>query len=352
MSSPRRVVLNSATVGSSSIAVRSFPQRPPTGRPRDDLIPKTRSRQGGLQATGRRPKQKGRFPRRHLLGDSVNKFSLKMHRGSQGGIITAVQDISPEKGGREERPYVCRETPPTCHVLRLNLRAHMVGCPIRRLYSSRPAPCCPHRDPPHPGLGGTARAWLPDDPLACEVVLVRSGHRTSACGPPHHRGTERRARGGCPVARRGWLLIHHPPGVRGAPGQPPGRADGRGTGMAWLRLARSAGRPLTAVVHPYPRAAGDHLACAPLLLRGRLAAVRRAGWRPGAVRVYVRGQLALQPHRRQRAHDYRSACHRREHPNRATLERRRGSGADELALRCCMVRRGNRVSRLGPAVLA
>jgi hypothetical protein len=85
-----------------------------------------------------------------------------------------------------------------------------------------------------------------------------------------------------------------------------------------LRLARvrppgAAEHPLAAGVHRNPRGARYRLASAPFLLRGRLAAVGHRGQHPGPDHVRVRGHMALQPHRWQRAPDHRHARRRREY---------------------------------------
>src|SRR5215207_6210893 len=151
--------------------------------------------------------------RTHLLRASVNRSlsadapGLRWHHGSGSH--------SRRSWAGEERPYVCGQTPPDHHVLHLNLRAHVFGGVglIRRgrlahsLLHGRAAARRPHRDPHHPGLGGAARSWLSNDPLARGVVLVRGGQRTPACGPPSGRGAERRTRGGSPVASPARPLV-------------------------------------------------------------------------------------------------------------------------------------------------
>src|SRR5215211_7018430 len=222
----------------------------------------------------------------------------------------AAEAIPPFSGAREETLYVCGQTPPAHHVLRLNLRDLVGWLALIRcgrlaypLLGDRAADRRPYRDPHHPGPVGAARAWLADDPLAREVVLVRGGFGLAAWGRAGQRGAERCVRGERPVAGSGWPL-YHPHGVRGAPDRPSEWAAGRGAGLARLRPAWASGKPLAAGCHPDPRGARGDLACASLLhRRGRLAAVCHPGRRPGAVRVYVRGHMALQPHRRQRVDD-------------------------------------------------
>src|SRR5918994_7769868 len=267
--------------------------------------------------------------------------------------------ISPFSGGREERPYVCNKTPPNHHILRAGLRDLVGGLALIRrghlaysLLGHRAADRRPHHDRPHPGPGGAARAWLPDDPLAHRVDLVRGGHRTSAGGPPAHRGAERRARGGCPLAGWGRLLVHSPPGVRGTPDQPPGWADGRGAGMARLRPAWPADQPLAAGYHPDPRSVHNRLASAHLLLRGRLPALHLRGRRPGDGRGDVLVHVVVQPHRRQRAHNARVARRPRHHPDWGALVRKRGRGTGLLGLWHRGDRRGDRIGRLRLAVMA
>jgi hypothetical protein len=117
-----------------------------------------------------------------------------MHLARVGDIMAGWL-IPPFSGGREQRPYVCGQTPAAGGLLRLNLRAHVGVLAAWDLRGDRAAHRRPHRDPHHPGLLGSVRARLPDDPLAREVVLVRARHTTtSACGLPVHRGAECRAR--------------------------------------------------------------------------------------------------------------------------------------------------------------
>ena len=107
---------------------------------------------------------------------------------------------------------------------------------------------------------------------------------------------------GVPVADV-HLLDHLPHGVRDPPGQPDGRAAGRESGLARLRPPGAAGiGVLAASCHHDRGAARIPLALAPLLLgAGRLAGVRPRGWPRGDDGGDVLLQLALQPHRRQRA---------------------------------------------------
>src|ERR671911_516534 len=190
--------------------------------------------------------------------------------------------ISPFSGGREERPYVCNKTPPNHHILRAGLRDLVGGLALIRrghlaysLLGHRAADRRPHHDRPHPGPGGAARAWLPDDPLARRVVLVRGGHRTSAGGPPAHRGAEHRPRRARPLASPVQPLVRRHRGVRGAPDQPPRGPKGRRPGRARLPPPPPPGWPLATLCHSYPRAASGRLASHPLLgRRVWLAAVR------------------------------------------------------------------------------
>src|SRR5215217_9191290 len=115
----------------------------------------------------------------------------------------AAEAIPPFSGAREETLYVCGQTPPAHHVLRLNLRdlvcrLALINCGrlAYPLLGDRAADRCPYRDPPNPGAGWAARAGEPDDPLAGGVDLVGAGHRTSAWGTPGHRGAQRRSWGG------------------------------------------------------------------------------------------------------------------------------------------------------------
>src|SRR5215212_10063172 len=96
--------------------------------------------------------------------------------------------------------YVVREATPYHHVLRPDLRDRVGDVALRDFRGVRAADRSPHSDPYMPGPLGTKGARLADDPLAREVVLVRGGHRTSACGPPGHRGAQLRGRGGHPFA--------------------------------------------------------------------------------------------------------------------------------------------------------
>ena len=117
------------------------------------------------------------------------------------------------------------------------------------------------------GVAGLQRTRLPDDPLAREVVLVRCGHRTAACGPPGHRRDQRRGRGGRPFADL-RLPDHLPHDVRRAPGQPSGWAAGRASGLERGRPPGLQGRLLAASRHRDPGAA-----------RCRLAPAYSSSWR-------------------------------------------------------------------------
>src|SRR5215210_1293411 len=158
------------------------------------------------------------------------------------------------------------EATPDHHVLRPYLRDRVGDVAVRDFRGVRTSHRSPHRDPYKPGSCGTQGARLADDPLACEVVLVRCGHRTSACGPPGHRGAQLRRRVGPPFADV-HLLYHLPHGVRRAPGQPDGRPSGR---ASWLERGRPPGaagiRLLAAGVHRDPGAARIPVALAALLL--------------------------------------------------------------------------------------
>src|SRR5215211_4942841 len=241
-----------------------------------------------------------------------------MRRRFEGGTMAA-RAISPLSGGREESACACGQTPPVHNVLRLKLR-DLLGILAdrgREVLAVRAAARRPHRGSPHPGVGGAAGPWFPDNPLACEVVLVRPGYRTSASRPRGQPGAQRRS--WCSLALAGPVQprVRRPRGLRGAPGQPRRRAAGGGTRLARIRAASPAGRPLPAPGHPYPRRARNHLACAYLHLGSGLAAVLHPGRRPGDACGDVLVRVVVQPHRRQRAHDPDCARHRREHPGGA-----------------------------------
>src|SRR5829696_1866623 len=132
--------------------------------------------------------------------------------------------VGPGKGMHD----LVSEATPYHHVLRTELR-DLVGFLAdreREVLALRPTLRRPHRDPYMPGLVGTQGARLADNPLAREMVLVRGGHRSAARGTPGCRGAQRRGRCGRPVTD-----LHLPDylshGVRGAHGQPCGRASGR-----------------------------------------------------------------------------------------------------------------------------
>src|SRR5215211_9382105 len=171
--------------------------------------------------------------------------------------------------------HVVSEATPNYHVLRTDLRHRVGDVAVRDFRGVRASGRSPHRDPYKPGSCGAQGARLADDPLAREVVLVRGGHRTSACGPPGHRRAQLRGRGGPPVADV-HLLYHLPHGVRRAHGQPHGRTAGR---ASWLERGCppwAAGiRLLATGVHRDPGAARIPVALAALLLGAwRLAALR------------------------------------------------------------------------------
>src|SRR5919107_524741 len=214
------------------------------------------------------------------------------------------------------------ETTPNHHLLRPDLRDRVGDVAVRDFRGLRAAGSSPHRDPYKPGSCGAQGARLADDPLACEVVLVRGGYRTSACGTPGYRRAQLRCRVGPPVADV-QLPYYLPHGVRRAPGQPDGRAVGRAPGLERGCPPWAAGtRLLAAGVHRDPGAARSPVALAPLLLGAwRLAALcpreRPRGDDGGDVLVHV----ALQPHRRQHPAARHRARHRRKHPVRARLDR-------------------------------
>src|SRR5215212_2602202 len=163
-------------------------------------------------------------------------------------------------------PYLVSEATPDNHVLRTDLRHRVGDFAVRDFRGVRAAGGSPYPDPYKPGSCGAKGARLADDPLACEVVLVRGGHRTSACGPPGHRRAQLRCRVRPPVADV-HLLYHLPHGVRRAPGQPHGRAVGRAPGLERARPPWAAGiRLLAASGHHDPGAARSPVALAPLLL--------------------------------------------------------------------------------------
>src|SRR5215208_6192170 len=95
------------------------------------------------------------------------------------------------KNGGEEKSCVCYQTPPAGGLLRLNLRALVVGRTIRlgavSLLGNRATPRRPHRASPHRRPSRAAGFGKPDDPLARGVDLVRAGHSASAGGTPAHR---------------------------------------------------------------------------------------------------------------------------------------------------------------------
>src|SRR5215203_4864694 len=100
----------------------------------------------------------------------------------------------------------------------------------------------------------------------------------------------------------------------------------------WRGPPGAAEHPLAAGVHPHPRRGRDRLACAhPLPGRRPFAAVYNRGLPPGIVRGDVLLQMALQPHRRQRAHDDRVPLRPRDHPDRSVVARRHGLCAGHIA---------------------
>src|SRR5215203_3277189 len=119
--------------------------------------------------------------------------------------------------------YLVSEATPYHHVLRTYLRDRVGAVAVRVFRGVRAADRRPHRDPYKPGRCGAKGARLADDPLACEVVLVRGGLRASAWGSTCQPWAQisrpvRASVGDVP------LLDHLPHGVRRAPGQPDGRA--------------------------------------------------------------------------------------------------------------------------------
>src|SRR5215203_140498 len=203
------------------------------------------------------------------------------------------------RGGRGS-PYVVGETTPDHRVLRPDLRPVVVDHPTLR-YGPVPltafpgaAAGRPHRDPPNPGLGGAARAWLADDSLAREVVLVRCGRRHPADGRCGRLDSQRRARSSRPLTGNLAPLDRRPHGVWDKTDQPPEWTDGRGAGLVWRRPARTAGiRLLAASRYPDPRAARGPVACA-----ARLCAPAPPSRTAGADRLCVRGHVGLQSHQR------------------------------------------------------
>src|SRR5215213_3432447 len=195
------------------------------------------------------------------------------------------------------------ETTPDRHFLHLNLR-HILGFLAHRgreVLAFRAAHRRPHRNTHNPELGWAEGARLADDPLARQVVLVRGGLRSSACGLPGHRRAERRGRCERPVAGL-QLRDHLPNAVRGAPGQPGGRAFGRASGLERGSPARFAGRALSATRHHDPRTACSTLTLASVLPGGGRLTTLHLGERS---RDYDGGdvpvRMALQSHARQRA---------------------------------------------------
>src|SRR5215203_2828780 len=213
------------------------------------------------------------------------------------------------------------EATPYHHVLCTNLR-HRVGVnTVLDLPSRRAVHRSPDRDPPNPGPLGTQGVRLADYPLACEMVLVRGGNWSTACCRLAHGGAQRRPRGERSFAGLLRLDYHRPYDLRFSPGQPRRWGAGRGAGLAWVRPAWAAGvRLLAADLDPDPGRACDRLARSPPVPgRWPLAAVDNRGLPPwddgGDVLVHV----ALQPHRRQRAHDAHLPRRPRDHHHRRVV---------------------------------
>src|SRR5918993_522554 len=164
-------------------------------------------------------------------------------------VISYVPSTHPRRRITDDVPTLeCGEATPARHVLRPDLY-HRVGVhtvlDLRRVLPPRRRA---HRDPHNPGTPGVARARLPDDPLAREVVLVPGRHRTPARRPRPHRGPQRHPRGKRPHVGPVWLSDLRPPGVRGAPRQPRGRALGEEPGWRGFALPGLQGSGLSPLV--------------------------------------------------------------------------------------------------------
>src|SRR5215211_5676589 len=248
------------------------------------------------------------LPRTPIPRTRVNKAFIRDAPGVSRCHYGSGESCTASNGWRKEYPYGCAQTLSAHHVLCLNLRAYVGTSPVHRLLCGRPASGRPYRDPPYPGPRRTQGVWLTHHPLARQVVLVRGGHRVATSDPPAHRGAEPRGWGGHPAAAF-HLLFQLSAGFCAAPHQPCRWTSRRGAGLARVRPPWAAEHPLAFGIHSHPRGAYNRLASAPVLLgRGWLAAVDHRGGHYGAANVHVRGHLALQPHRRQRADDHHNAA--------------------------------------------